>query len=102
MPILERLKDVLRALWIARELESHDFWMAGQLAKYQHRRFEELVKHAVTHSPFYQELYRDHLDDGFRLQDLPLTNKRMLMDNFDRVAPQARMCSKTPTHRGWR
>jgi phenylacetate-coenzyme A ligase PaaK-like adenylate-forming protein len=91
MPILERLKDVLRALWIARELESHDFWMAGQLAKYQHRRFEELVKHAVTQSPFYQELYRDHLDDGFRLQDLPLTNKRMLMDNFDRVVTDRRL-----------
>lgn len=91
MAMLERLKDVLRALWIARELESRDSWTSEQLAEYQHRRVEEIVKHAVRHSPFYRDLYRDHLGDGLRLQDLPLTNKRMLMDNFDRVMTDRRL-----------
>jgi phenylacetate-coenzyme A ligase PaaK-like adenylate-forming protein len=91
MPTLKRIRDVLRALWIARELESHDSWSPKQLVEYQHRRLGELVRHAIAHSPFYRELYRKHLRDGIRLQDLPVTNKRMLMDNFDRVITDPRL-----------
>ena len=88
---LERLRDVLRALWMAREFRSHDSWTPKQLAEYQQLRLTETVTRAAAHSPFYRELYRHHLGDTIRLQDLPLTNKRMLMDNFDSVVTDPRL-----------
>ncbi len=88
---LERLRDILRALWIERQFRSHDSWTPKQLAEYQQRRLTEAVAHAAAHSPFYRELYRHHLSDTIRLQDLPITDKRMLMDNFDSVVTDPRL-----------
>jgi phenylacetate-coenzyme A ligase PaaK-like adenylate-forming protein len=49
----------------------------------QRRRLDRLVRHATTHSPFYQNKYK-HIDIGnFQLEDLPPTNKMELMANFD-------------------
>ena len=91
MPNLERLTDVLRALWIARGLRSHDRWSRDRLAAHQRRRLVGLVEHAVARSPFYRELYRDQPREAIRLQDLPIVDKRTLMDNFDAVVTDPRL-----------
>ena len=56
----------------------------------QLKKFRKLVKHALTVSPFYREYYASAgitIDDieGLHPADCPLTNKKMLMENFDRV-----------------
>ncbi len=45
-------------------------------------RLRKLVRYAQDHSPYYQELYANRRDD-FKLTDLPVTNKVMMMENFD-------------------
>ncbi len=51
----------------------------------QKRRLRALVRLAVERSPFYREKYRGIDLDRFTLADLPPTNKRELMANFDRA-----------------
>lgn len=46
------------------------------------RRLRELVAHARIHSPYYRELYRD-VPDSYSLRDLPATEKRTLMANWN-------------------
>ena len=46
------------------------------------KRLEALVNHARENSPYYARLYRDVPAD-FSLADLPATDKRTLMDNWD-------------------
>ncbi len=55
-----------------------------------------LVRHAMKHSPFYKELYKKaglKEDDVnyLTINDLPYTNKKLLMDNFDFVATDPRL-----------
>jgi phenylacetate-coenzyme A ligase PaaK-like adenylate-forming protein len=50
----------------------------------QNKRLRKMLHHAVGHSEFYRDLYQgidlDHCD----LQDLPVIDKPMMMENFDR------------------
>ena len=46
------------------------------------KRFYEIVNYAKQNSPYYKELYKN-IDDKFELSDLPATNKKELMSNFD-------------------
>ena len=48
----------------------------------QEERLKMLVRHARENSPYYKFLYRDVPDD-FSLADLPVTDKRTLMDNWN-------------------
>lgn len=81
---LKRLQDVAWALIIRKKLNSHDRWTREDLLKYQHQQLSSLVTHAVRHSPFYEELYRNiRTDKGISLDDLPVINKSTMMDNFD-------------------
>jgi phenylacetate-CoA ligase len=64
-----------------------DLWRAQRqgetgLAARRERRLKKLLRYARTHSPFYQNLYRDLPDDA-ALSDLPPVNKRQLMAAFD-------------------
>jgi phenylacetate-CoA ligase len=61
----------------------------GVLA-HQQRQFRELLQYTFAHSPFYQQLYREHgiteRDlDGLTIEDLPVVNKATIMQNFDAV-----------------
>ena len=49
----------------------------------QQARLRELVTYVRSNSPYFGELYGD-IPDDFSLTDLPPTNKRQLMANFDR------------------
>ncbi len=55
---------------------------AEQRQALQTRRLQEIVRHARENSPYYKKLYQDVPDD-FQLTDLPATDKRTLMDNWD-------------------
>lgn len=57
---------------------------AAAIRRYQERRAMRLVRHAIRHSPFYRDRYKDirirSLDD---FRKLPVINKRIMMENFD-------------------
>lgn len=59
------------------------------------KRFEALLHHVFKHSAFYNDLYRskgitpDNIPD-IRLEDLPIIDKQMMMDNYDSF-----VCDKT-------
>ena len=62
----------------------------AQMLAYQTRRLRNLVRHAWRRSPFYRQYYADHglkeADLGdIGVGDLPLTDKELLMEHFDRV-----------------
>lgn len=48
----------------------------------QQKRLKKLVAYAKKNSPKLAELYAD-IGDDFSLQDLPVTNKQMIMENFN-------------------
>jgi phenylacetate-CoA ligase len=67
----------------------------SSLYRLRRKRFEALLYHVFKHSSFYNELYRSK---GFtpedipyiKLEDLPVINKQIMMDNFDSF-----VCDKT-------
>lgn len=50
--------------------------------KKQNKQLKRLVKYAKTHSPRIAELYKN-IGDEFALQDLPVINKQLIMEDFD-------------------
>lgn len=52
------------------------------LTKKQRKQLKELVRYAKIHSPRIAELYKD-VDADFTLQDLPVTNKQLIMEDYD-------------------
>lgn len=56
---------------------SHD-----KIIKLQKKRLKKLVKYAKENSSYFKKKYNG-IDDNFRLDDLPITNKLDLMDNFN-------------------
>src|ERR1700722_1502018 len=79
--------DIIR---FYKENKQVKYFTREQLLDFQHKRFCQLVKHALTVSPFYRDLYGDAgitLKDveNIHPKDCPLTNKKMLMENFDHV-----------------
>jgi len=58
------------------------------LKKLQEKRFRRIFKHVLVHSPFYKKLYGQNginlaNADKIRLENLPVTDKKMMMENFD-------------------
>lgn len=51
--------------------------------KLQKKRLKKLVAYVKTKSPYFSEYYKN-IGDDFTLQDLPVTTKVMMMENFDR------------------
>ncbi|MBQ3416054.1 MAG: phenylacetate--CoA ligase family protein [Clostridia bacterium] len=54
----------------------------GQVEKLQNKRLKELVKYARNNSPYFNKLYAN-INEDYKLQDLPTTNKIDMMKNFD-------------------
>ena len=55
----------------------------GAIAQRQHPRLAEMVAHARSRSPHYRELYRDLPERIESVEQLPVTDKKMLMERFD-------------------
>lgn len=54
----------------------------GQVEKLQNKRLKELVKYAKNNSSYFNKLYAN-INEDYKLQDLPTTNKIDMMKNFD-------------------
>ncbi|HVM81546.1 MAG TPA: hypothetical protein VMU06_21170 [Stellaceae bacterium] len=81
-----RLADALSALGIARRLSRRDSWSRAELLAHRRKKFAEIVRFAHTSCAFYRDLYRGlDLGDGLDARQLPVTDKRRLMENFEAV-----------------
>ena len=88
----KRMEDARRANALAEEFAVREQWTRTELLYYQQRQLDSLVRYAVKHSPFYKELYRSVPMDGpVAIETLPVIDKRMILDNFDRVVTDARL-----------
>jgi phenylacetate-coenzyme A ligase PaaK-like adenylate-forming protein len=85
----------LRAL--AAQLRARDAWSREQLLVHQAERLRALLRHAVAHSPFYQESLGPDAPER-PLAELPTLPKATLMEHFDQVAP-TRGCVATSWRR---
>ena len=89
---IKRVADLARALLIQRELARHERWGPEDLARHQERRVTALVKHAVNNSAFYRQHYEGlRTERAIDIKSLPVTNKKLLMDNFDDVVTDQRL-----------
>lgn len=89
---LKQLRDIARAFRIHIAHRSLEFGSAEALEVHQKEQLRCVVRHAATHSDFLAELYRDiDVDGDFLLQDIPIVDKRMMMNNFDRWVTDPRL-----------
>ena len=89
---LRRLQDIVRAGIELKKLKVHDRWTREELVKFQHQQLSSLVRYAVRHSPFYQEVYKNiKTDREIVLNDLPIIDKATMMENFDRFVTDPRL-----------
>jgi phenylacetate-coenzyme A ligase PaaK-like adenylate-forming protein len=87
-----RLRDVGRALRLARGLEARERWTPEELLAYQQRQLSALLRHAAAASPFYRERSPHALGDtGIALDELPVLTKSELMASFDRLVTDSRL-----------
>lgn len=70
---------ILKAMKLCRDYEKMP---AEKREELRTKRLHDLVEYAGNNSPFYRELYRD-LPENYTLADLPETNKRTLMENWN-------------------
>lgn len=88
---IKRLNDVVRALLMQRKQNRLISGTRQDLQDYQQQNLSALVAYSVRNSPFYRELYGNIQSDKFLLTDLPITNKSMMMDNFDQFVTDPRL-----------
>ena len=85
--------SVIKAM---RLIRSRKNWTREQILAHQRERFHELLAAVWSRSPFYRDYYRDHGITEAQLpeitpDDLPVINKEILMENFDRVSEDPRL-----------
>jgi putative adenylate-forming enzyme len=74
---LANARQLAAATKLFRSRQALEFGPREELGRYQRKRFEQTVDHAIAHSPLYRELYA-----GRALDDLPTVAKDVLMDRF--------------------
>lgn len=62
-----------------------------EIARIREKRFRRLLRTAVSKSPFYRDLYRGIDIETCQLTDLPVVDKKMMMDNFDEFVTDRRL-----------
>ena len=89
---LKRLQDFAKAGIILKKLNAHDRWTRQELVRLQYQQLSSIVTYAIHQSPFYQELYRNiRTDAQIVLNKLPIIDKAMMMENFDRFVTDPRL-----------
>ena len=73
-------EHVIRLIWDAWRTRKKG---AGAIAQRQRSRLADMVADARANSPLYRELYRDLPDRVESAEQLPVTDKKMLMERFD-------------------
>lgn len=70
-------------------LSDFDTWSLERKLEYQRQELVKFIKHAVNHSKFYRELYKNIDIDSIKTTDdlmrLPIVDKEMLRANIDNV-----------------
>ena len=85
---MELIQEILYTSQNSIEMSRRENWNLLQLKTFQHQRLKQLVDYAIENSPFYRKLYRSYGVDSFSgitLQDLPIINKKVMMENFDEI-----------------
>lgn len=78
------MRDLARGLQLFLRYQKFEHGTPEQLAEWQTGQLQHVVRHAVARSRYYRELCRNvDVEGKFTLKDLPITNKRMMMDHFD-------------------
>lgn len=89
---LRRMPQVVRALRVAKTLESHDEWSFEQLRTHQRERLLAIVRYAAISSPYYRERFAGiELNDDLDLGALPRLDKATMLENFDEVVTDRRL-----------
>lgn len=73
-------EHVVSLIWDARRARKKG---ADAIAQRQRARLADMVAHARANSPYYRELYRDLPGRVEAAEQLPVTDKKMLMARFD-------------------
>ncbi len=80
----KQLRDLASALRLHLHFRHLEHGTKEYLVVYQAKQLKSVVRHAVKHSRAYAKLCEGiDVSGEFTLQDLPLTDKRLMMDNFD-------------------
>lgn len=88
---LKRMHEALGAIWLSRELVSHDQWTVEDIKVYQRRHLNSLIKFARERSPFYRELYAGLNPENYEYTQLPVIDKKVMMENYDRFVTDPRL-----------
>jgi phenylacetate-coenzyme A ligase PaaK-like adenylate-forming protein len=89
---LRRLPQVVRALRVAKTLESHDAWSFEQLRAHQRECLLAIVRHAAASSSYYRERFAGiELSDDLDLRALPRLDKPTMLESFDELVTDRRL-----------
>jgi putative adenylate-forming enzyme len=89
---LRRVPPVVRALRVAKTLESHDEWSFERLRAHQRQRLLAIVRHAASRSPYYRERFAGiELSDDLDLGALPRLDKATMLEHFDELVTDRRL-----------
>lgn len=88
---VKRINDVVRALSIQGKMNNLGLRTREDLQNYQQQQLSSLVAYAARHSSFYRNLYGDINAHKVALSDLPVTNKKSMMENYDRFVTDPRL-----------
>lgn len=64
---------------------------ADKLKRVQTSRLQKVLRHAITHSPYYRQKYRSINPSQFNLADLAPTTKDEIRENFDAAVTDERL-----------
>jgi len=84
---------ITRTIYYCLRLRHNDKLSPERINFIQHRNLRRAVNYAKAKSPFFRDLYAqvDPDDPAFSVETLPVINKDMLMENFDRVVTDPRV-----------
>ncbi|ACL75247.1 phenylacetate--CoA ligase family protein [Ruminiclostridium cellulolyticum] len=63
----------------------------NEIIKMQREKLDKLIRYAIGNSDFYRNLYKDIDLDNYTLESLPVINKKMVMQNFDKIITDKRL-----------
>jgi phenylacetate-CoA ligase len=88
----KRLADVVRGVRWSKELAEQERWPRERLEEHKRRLADDLVRHAVAHSPFYRERLAGLVGEGpVDLSALPTLDKATMMEHFDELVTDRRL-----------
>lgn len=87
-----RQEDYERAVAFSTDFSAREWCNRLVLLHYQRKQLDTLARHAIERSSFYRDLYKSiRTDRPIHLEDLPVINKKNIMENFDRIITDPRL-----------